>query len=109
MAAPHAQRLIVESAIRLSAQVISPQHTSPVGVAALNAALQERLNPAQCTPERRATTNVALHLPLRYAERTCDTANFFHNSLRSTHGGPMGTEISSKYGRPHSSPTDSWP
>ena len=33
----HAQRLIVESAVRLDAQVISPQHTSPVGVAALNA------------------------------------------------------------------------
>ena len=32
----HAQRLVVESAVRLGAQVISPQHTSPVGVAALN-------------------------------------------------------------------------
>jgi exodeoxyribonuclease V alpha subunit len=28
----HAQRLVVESAVRLNAQVLSPQHTSPVGV-----------------------------------------------------------------------------
>jgi exodeoxyribonuclease V alpha subunit len=41
----HAQRLVVESAVRLGAQVISPQHTSSVGVSALNAALQARLNP----------------------------------------------------------------
>jgi exodeoxyribonuclease V alpha subunit len=41
----HAQRLVVESAVRLGAQVITPQHTSPVGVAALNSALQARLNP----------------------------------------------------------------
>ena len=41
----HAQRLVVESAVRLGAQVITPQHTSPVGVTALNAALQARLNP----------------------------------------------------------------
>jgi exodeoxyribonuclease V alpha subunit len=41
----HTQRLVVESAVRLGAQVISPQHTSPVGVTALNAALQVRLNP----------------------------------------------------------------
>jgi len=33
----HAQRLVVESAVRLGAQVISPQHTSSVGVSALNA------------------------------------------------------------------------
>jgi len=41
----HAQRLVVESAVRLGAQVITPQHTSSVGVTALNAALQARLNP----------------------------------------------------------------
>jgi exodeoxyribonuclease V alpha subunit len=41
----HAQRLVVESAVRLDAQVITPQHSSPVGVAALNSALQARLNP----------------------------------------------------------------
>src|SRR5216683_7373237 len=41
----HAQRLVVESAVRLGAQVLSPQHTSSVGVSALNAALQARLNP----------------------------------------------------------------
>jgi len=40
-----AQRLVVESAVRLGAQVITPQHTSTVGVAALNTALQARLNP----------------------------------------------------------------
>ena len=50
----HAQRLIVESAVRLGAQVISPQHTSSVGVSALNAALQARLNPpTPGTPEVR--------------------------------------------------------
>jgi exodeoxyribonuclease V alpha subunit len=43
----HAQRLVVESAVRLGAQVISPQHTSSVGVSALNAALQARLNPPE--------------------------------------------------------------
>jgi exodeoxyribonuclease V alpha subunit len=43
----HAQRLVVESAVRLGAQVITPQHTSPVGVAALNAAMQARLNPPE--------------------------------------------------------------
>src|ERR1700730_13316040 len=43
----HAQRLVVESAVRLRAQVLTPQHTSPVGVTALNRALQTRLNPAQ--------------------------------------------------------------
>ena len=41
----HAQRLVVESAVRLGAQVLSPQHTSSVGVSALNRALQARLNP----------------------------------------------------------------
>ena len=41
----HAQRLVVESAVRLGAQVITPQHSSPVGVVALNRALQARLNP----------------------------------------------------------------
>jgi ATP-dependent exoDNAse (exonuclease V) alpha subunit len=40
-----AQRLIVESAVRLGAQVLTPQHASPVGVAALNRALRARLNP----------------------------------------------------------------
>jgi exodeoxyribonuclease V alpha subunit len=42
-----AQRLVVESAVRLGAQVLSPQHSSAVGVAALNRALQARLNPAE--------------------------------------------------------------
>jgi exodeoxyribonuclease V alpha subunit len=46
----HAQRLVVESAVRLGAQVITPQHTSSVGVVALNAALQARLNPP--TPDK---------------------------------------------------------
>ncbi len=41
----HAQRLAVVSAVRLGAQVLTPQHASPVGVAALNRALQARLNP----------------------------------------------------------------
>jgi hypothetical protein len=36
-----AQRLVVESAVRLGAQVLTPQHVSPVGVSAL----QARLNP----------------------------------------------------------------
>jgi exodeoxyribonuclease V alpha subunit len=59
----HAQRLIVESAVRLDAQVISPQHTSPVGVAALNAALQERLNPpAASKPEVRASGDSTFRL-----------------------------------------------
>ncbi|MDQ6670848.1 MAG: AAA family ATPase [Chloroflexota bacterium] len=43
----HAQQLVVESAVRLNAQVLTPQHTSPVGVTALNRALQARLNPGQ--------------------------------------------------------------
>ncbi len=59
----HAQRLIVESAVRLGAQVISPQHTSPVGVAALNAALQERLNPpAASRPEVRLSGDTVFRL-----------------------------------------------
>jgi exodeoxyribonuclease V alpha subunit len=41
----HAQRLVVESAVRLGAQVLTPQHNSSTGVLALNRALQERLNP----------------------------------------------------------------
>ena len=41
----HAQRLVVESAVRLGAQVLTPQHTSSTGVTALNRALQARLNP----------------------------------------------------------------
>ncbi len=48
----HAQRLVVESAVRLGAQVLTPQHASAVGVAALNRALQARLNPpAPSRPE----------------------------------------------------------
>jgi exodeoxyribonuclease V alpha subunit len=51
----------VESAVRLGAQVITPQHTSSVGVAALNAALQARLNPPR--PE---TPQVALNNDLMF-------------------------------------------
>jgi exodeoxyribonuclease V alpha subunit len=59
----HAQRLIVESAVRLGAQVISPQHTSPVGVVALNAALQARLNsPAAGKPEVRLSAETVFRL-----------------------------------------------
>jgi exodeoxyribonuclease V alpha subunit len=59
----HAQRLVVESAVRLGAQVITPQHTSAVGVAALNAALQTRLNPpAPGTPEVRLSNEVVFRL-----------------------------------------------
>jgi exodeoxyribonuclease V alpha subunit len=48
----HAQRLVVESAVRLGAQVLTPQHASLVGVAALNRTLQARLNPpAPSKPE----------------------------------------------------------
>jgi exodeoxyribonuclease V alpha subunit len=55
----HAQRLAVESAVRLGAQVITPQHTSPVGVGALNAALQARLNPpAPRKPEVRLSSDL---------------------------------------------------
>jgi exodeoxyribonuclease V alpha subunit len=59
----HAQRLLVESAVRLDAQVISPQHTSPVGVVALNAALQQRLNPpAASKPEVRISGDSVFRL-----------------------------------------------
>jgi exodeoxyribonuclease V alpha subunit len=59
----HAQRLIVESAVRLNAQVLTPQHTSPVGVTALNRALQARLNPAQASrPEVRIANDVVFRL-----------------------------------------------
>jgi exodeoxyribonuclease V alpha subunit len=59
----HAQRLLVESAVRLDAQVISPQHTSPVGVVALNAVLQERLNPpAASKPEVRISGDSVFRL-----------------------------------------------
>src|SRR5262249_50674031 len=59
----HAQPLIVESAVRLGAQVISPQPTSPVGVAALNGALQARLNPpAASKPEVRLSAELAFRL-----------------------------------------------
>jgi exodeoxyribonuclease V alpha subunit len=55
----HAQRLVVESAVRLGAQVITPQHSSPVGVSALNAALQARLNPpASGKPEVRVSSDL---------------------------------------------------
>jgi len=43
----HAQRLVVESAERLNAQMLSPQHTPSVGVSTLNRALQTRLNAPQ--------------------------------------------------------------
>jgi exodeoxyribonuclease V alpha subunit len=59
----HAQRLVVESAVRLGAQVISPQHTSPVGVTALNAALQSRLNPpAPGKPEVQLSSDAIFRL-----------------------------------------------
>jgi exodeoxyribonuclease V alpha subunit len=59
----HAQRLVVESAVRLGAQVLTPQHTSPVGVAALNRALQARLNPAQpARPEVQLANDVVFRL-----------------------------------------------
>ena len=59
----HAQRLVVECAVRLGAPVISPQHSSPVGVAALNAALQARLNPpAPGKPEVRLATDAVFRL-----------------------------------------------
>ena len=59
----HAQRLVVESAVRLGAQVITPQHTSPVGVAALNAALQARLNPpAPVKAEARLSSNLVFRV-----------------------------------------------
>ncbi len=59
----HAQRLVVESAVRLGAQVLSPQHTSSVGVSALNRALQARLNPPQPgKPEVHGSTDVTFRL-----------------------------------------------
>jgi len=59
----HAQRLVVESAVRLGAQVITPQHTSTVGVAALNAALQARLNPpAPGNPEVRLSGDLTFRV-----------------------------------------------
>jgi exodeoxyribonuclease V alpha subunit len=59
----HAQRLVVESAARLGAQVLSPQHASPVGVAALNRALQARLNPpAPSRPEVAVTPDLVFRL-----------------------------------------------
>jgi exodeoxyribonuclease V alpha subunit len=59
----HAQRLVVESAVRLGAQVLSPQHTSSVGVSALNRALQARLNPPEPgKPEVQASTDVTFRL-----------------------------------------------
>ena len=62
----HAQRLIVESAVRLDAQVITPQHTSSVGVAALNTALQARLNPS--APDK-AEVRVSSDLLFRVGDR----------------------------------------
>ena len=59
----HAQRLVVESAVRLGAQVLTPQHTSSVGVTALNRALQARLNPAQPSrPEVQMASDVVFRL-----------------------------------------------
>ena len=59
----HAQHLVVESAVRLGAQVITPQHTSTVGVAALNNALQARLNaPAPDKPEVRLAADLVFRL-----------------------------------------------
>ena len=59
----HAQRLVVESAVRLNAQVLSPQHTSSVGVSALNRALQTRLNPPQPgKPEVQLSPDVTFRL-----------------------------------------------
>ena len=58
-----AQRLVVESAVRLGAQVLSPQHTSSVGVSALNRALQARLNPPEPgKPEVQVNTDVTFRL-----------------------------------------------
>src|SRR5207245_5857668 len=59
----HAQRLVVESAIRLGAQVLSPQHNSATGVTALNRALQARLNPPQPgKPEVQTSSDVVFRL-----------------------------------------------
>ena len=53
----------VESAVRLGAQVLTPQHTSSVGVSALNRALQARLNPAQPSrPEVQLANDVVFRL-----------------------------------------------
>ncbi len=62
----HAQRLVVESAVRLGAQVLTPQHASPVGVAALNRALQARLNPP--TPSK-PEVDVSSELVFRMGDR----------------------------------------
>src|SRR6266540_372016 len=59
----HAQQLVVESAVRLGAQVLSPQHTSSVGISALNRALQARLNPPEPgKPEVQVNTDVTFRL-----------------------------------------------
>src|SRR6266849_6628520 len=59
----HAQRLVVESAVRLGAQVLSPQHNSTTGVTALNRALQARLNPPQPgKPEVQMSSEVVFRL-----------------------------------------------
>ncbi len=59
----HAQRLVVESAVRLGAQVLSPQHNSATGVTALNRALQARLNPSQPDkPEVQTSSEVVFRL-----------------------------------------------
>ncbi len=59
----HAQRLVVESAVRLGAQVLSPQHNSATGVTALNRALQARLNPPQPgKPEVQTSSDVVFRL-----------------------------------------------
>jgi exodeoxyribonuclease V alpha subunit len=58
-----AQPLVVESAVRLGAQVLSPQHTSSVGVSAPNRALQARLNPPEPgKPEVQVNTDVTFRL-----------------------------------------------
>jgi len=58
-----AQRMIVESAVRLGAQVLSPQHNSATGVSALNRALQARLNPPQPgKPEVQISSEVVFRL-----------------------------------------------
>ncbi len=57
------QRLVVESAVRLGAQVLSPQHGSATGVAALNRALQARLNPpSPSRPDVQASGEVVFRL-----------------------------------------------
>jgi len=59
----NAQRLVVESAVRLGAQVLSPQHNSATGVTALNRSLQARLNPPQPgKPEVQASADVIFRL-----------------------------------------------